>query len=150
MTKKKVAKKARNTKVYPIEYILEKKNLTPNAFTELGERCLTDKHIIPDEGITHAGYMTLCREIKKNEREAVQEVVQAEKDAPIIRKLRILEFRPPNKSKLYCADEIEGQEPSKVVVNAPPKFVEGAKTGVYIECERIADGLFTYPPLERD
>ena len=147
--KPKAKKKAGNHRIYPVEYFLEKYNLTPDAFQALAQANLKPIHIKAGQGVTFAGLLQIGKAIKKQQRDAVAVVVKAEKDAPVIRDLRVLALKPPNRQKLWCIDSVDGVD-YKVVVNAERKFVDGVKAETVISCERIEEGLFTYPPLNRD
>jgi len=157
--KKKVAKrKPGNTKIYPVREILEKYNLTPQEFQEIAQANLKPKHIT-STGITLVGLMMVGKAVKKLNKaeekkaeEKAEEIVEAEKESPNIRKLEVGPFKPPNHLRLYCIDYITVngvQERKKVTVIVTRKIHDGAKSGTSLLCERIEEGLFRHPPLER-
>jgi len=152
VAKKKVAKKkVGNHKIYTVQEVLTKYNLTPDKFQSLAQEVLKPSHIT-DTGITSVGLMIIGKAVKKIVRDDVNAKVEAEANAPIIRDLQICGMKPPNQSRLWCIDWITvngKREGKKVVVNVTNRVHEGAKPGVMIKCEKIDDGLFTHPPLER-
>ena len=152
-------KRARNTKIYPVREILEKYNLTPQEFQDLAQEVLKPSHIATD-GLTNIGVMMIGKAVKKLQRadtakakKKVEKVKEAEAESPNIRNLQVCGFRPPNKLRLWCIDNImvDGEKKQeKVVVIVTRKIHEGAKVGAPLLCERIEEGLFRHPPLERD
>lgn len=140
-TKEEPKKKPGNNRIYPVEYMLEKYNLTPDAFRELAQDVLKPKHIKGAEGVTSVGLMMIGKAVKKREKEAIKDTVQAERDAPNVRELMVCGFKPPNKQRLWCVDK-SGKEPVKVTVIVSRKKHEGAKKDTMLICERMEEGLF--------
>jgi len=138
-------KKAGNTKIYDIAYILGKYNLTPPQFQELAQEVFTGDKIkhVTAKGITSFGLVLIGKAMKKRKTDKAEAVIQKELEAPIVREL-ITCGQPPNKNKLWCKCPHTG---SKVVVNVPRKIHLGYKPGVKLMCEKINDGLFVFPAM---
>ena len=151
--KPKKVTKARNTKIYPVAVVLEKYNLTPQEFQDIAQEINNfQKYIVGTEGITVVGLMQVGKAVKKlkgavkkKHVEAQEVIKQEEADAPIIRELLTC-GQPPNKLKLWCKCP---HTDSKVVVNVSRKVHDGYKLNQTLLCEKIADGLFVHPPVER-
>jgi len=155
VAKKKVAKKrAGNTKIYTVQEVLDKYNLTPEEFQDLAQSINGFASHIKGNGITIAGLMSIGKAVKGRVKKATEVKVEAEANAPVIRMLEISHIKPPNNTRLYGIDHIKDEngvviDKVKVVINVKNRFHEGAKGGVWIECEKINDRLFAHPPLER-
>ena len=151
MVAKKVAKKkAGNTRIYSVEYVLNKYGITPQQFQDMAQSLKNfSKHIRGTECITLTGLASIGREVKRLAKKKASDLKQAEENAPEIRDLRVCAFKPPNTLKLLCIDTIvvNGEEKEeKVAVNVSRRNHMGIKCGTTITCERISEGQFVHPP----
>lgn len=159
--KKKVAKRTPgNTKIYPVREILEKYNLTPQEFQDMAQANLKPTHM-STKGITSVGLMMIGKAVKKLGRSKekahkaeLARIKDAESDCPKMRELEICAFKPPNHLRLWCIDWVKQENGppvgQKVTVIVTKKVHEGSKPGAPLLCERIEEGIFRHPPLERD
>ena len=138
-------KKPGNTRIYEVPYILNKYNLTPEAFQELAQELFVGAHIkhVKSTGISSVGLMMIGKEMKARRKDKANALIKREVEAPIVRELIVCGV-PPNKNKLWCKCP---HTESKVVVNVLRKVHESAKLNQPLICERINDGLFVHPPM---
>jgi len=156
-TKVKPKHNPRNTKIYPVTEVLEKCNLTPDEFREIAQGINNFQNYIKGtEGISHVGYMQVRKVVKKlklgvkkKADDDKEKVEQAQELAPDVRMLEVCAFKPPNKLRLYCIDEVtvdgnNGTTKVKVTVIVTRKIHDGAKSGSSLRCKHLGGDLFRH------
>ena len=131
-------------KTWDMEYIGKKYDITSEAAQILcKEAGLQSKHIC-DEGVYKVGLMELGKYVKNNP-------IDSKEPAPdtsgkVIEMLEIC-GKPPNKLKLLVTRKDKNNRPGdKMICNVHSRIHAGAKLGVSILCEKIAEGLYIHPP----
>lgn len=135
-------------KTWDMNYVRGKYDLSVEEAQIVAQKCLTPGKHIKEGRILKIGLIEIGKYIKNNP--FPKKEAPPEDDGRIIETLYTTVKKPPNKRRLWVA-RMDGSNytSGKMVCIVSEKVWEGCADKTPLQCEKIDEGLWRHPPLEK-
>ena len=132
-------------KTWDVNYVRGKYNLNQQQVQEVIKACLKPGKHLEGGRIKKIGLIEIGKYMKANPLE--KPTVKPNKKGVFVELLHTTVSKPPNRRKLWVYRmEDNGLPSEKMLCNVKEQIWENWKPHMPLECERISEGLYVFPP----